>query len=349
MNGQIQSIIVKSDNFLIVCDKLSRPEIFLAREALSLALKSFGKQVLPYPELPQYLFERFKGILPEDRKGNLSHTTIISIPKIAQIDEVCYEEDENNFSVAVKSKAKIEAKNLSVTEKPLKIDTLFIIASESGVGDLPDNFEIPGNDRRINITKNHIPVSKKMFDIAEKLNIDSSRRKEFATLLYAALAYETKNFRNISGADIFELARDLLNSGADKEKVSKIFDSVKSVPFSRILGRALARTHIDSVTSSSWTFIAKEDFDKSGVKGSEFIPEFLADSLHDNLPEIKTALVFFEEPLGVRCFVQSEDEKLLAKIAKRFQQAVAGNAVYSKRFENFTKAETEFKELLKSF
>lgn len=349
MNEQIQNIIAASNNFLIVSDKPAKPEVFLAREALSLILRTSGKQVLSYPELPIHFFERFKLIIPEERnEGGFSRTTTISVPKLAQIEEVCYEEDENNFLIIVNSKAKVEEKDVLVKEKPIKIDVLFLLTSDLGAQDLPSDFEMSGNERRINIVKNHSTVSKKIFDIAEKSNMDSSHRRQFATLLYAALAYETSNFRSIAGAEVFDLAKSLLNLGADKEKISGIFNSIKSVPFSHILGRALARTHIDNKTSSSWTFITRKDVEKSGIKNSDFTPEDLVDSLHDNIPETKTSLVFFEESSGVRCLVQSGDKQVLVKLAKSFQQAETGSATYSKKFENFTKAEIEFRELLKN-
>lgn len=346
MNEQVQTIIASNNNFLIVSDKLARPEIFLAREALRLVLEASGKRVFSHPKLPDYFFERFQVILPEERGGNFSYTAEISVPKLLQIKEVCYEENENNFLIIITSKSKIEEKNLTIKEKPEKIEVLFLLASELNAEDLQSKFELPPREHRVNIVKNHITISKKIFDIAEKFNLNSAHKRQFATLLYAALIYETKNFRNIADAEVFDLAKTFLSFGVDKEKISEILNLAKSVSFSHILGRALARTHIDRQTSSSWTFITGDDIVKSGVKSSDFTIEALADSLHDNIPEVKTALVFFEDPPGVRCFVESEDKQIIAELAKKFQQRADGNAVYSKRFENFTKAEKEFRELL---
>lgn len=347
MNEQIQNIIAVSNTFLILSDKKERPEIFLAREALRLVLEASGKHVLSYPELPNYFSGKFQSILPGGKTGNFSHVTLISMPKELQIEEVYYEEGENNFLISVNSKSKIEEKDITIEKKPARIEAMFLFTPESDIQDLQSNFELPLRERRINIVKNHITISQKIFELTKNFDLDSARKYQFATLLYAALIYETKNFQNIADAEVFNLAKNLLSLGAAKEKISEIFNSMKEVSFSRILGRALARTHVDRQTSSSWTFITREDVEKSGLKSSDFIPEILFDALRDNIPKVKITLVFFEEPPGVRCFVESQEKHIIEKFAKVFHQGTSGDFVYSKKFENFTKAETELKELLK--
>jgi len=346
MNEQVKNIIVNNNTFLIVSDKLARPEIFLARESLRVALEGNGKKILIYPELPRYFFGKFKAILPPSA-SSIPFITKISVPRSGKIEEVGYQEDGEYFSVTVTSKHKIEADKILIKEKAPKVEALFLVNFLSDISELSEIAEFPPKDRQIEIIKNHILVSKKIYDISVAISPDVSRNIKFATLLYAALTYETKNFKSFVTEEVFDLARTLLKNGADKEKIGQIVNSEKSISFSHVLGRALARTQIDPLTSSSWTFITKNDFEKSAIKSEEFSPQNLIDSIHEHIPEVKASLVFFEESPGVRCFAHSFDSAIIRRLNRSLGEPANGQYLSSGKFENFTIAEQTLRQLLK--
>ena len=347
MNEQIKNIIANNTNFLIASDKLSRPEIFFAREALRLFLEKSGKNILIFPDLPRYFSEKFAGLIPARQGNDIPFKTSISIPKLLQVQEVCYEEDENNFSIVISSKSKIEAINILINELTPETDVVFLLSFDSDVEGLKEVAHLPPRERHINIVKNHVVFSKKVFDIAENLDIGLAHNPEFVTLLYAALAYETRNFKHEVSEEIFEFAKNLLMLGAAKEKISGILSAAKSIPYSHILGRALARTQLDPNTSSSWTFITKKDFEKSAFLNEQFVPEVLVDSIHENIPQVKNSLVLFEEAPGVRCFVYSGDKQVIKNLAQELKQPPEGQYIYSGKFDSFTSAERVMRGLLK--
>ena len=224
---------------------------------------------------------------------------------------------------------------------------MFLLSFDSDIERLKEIANLPPRDRHINIVKNHITLSQKVFDIAESLDADLSRNPEFVTLLYAALVYETRNFKNPVNEEIFDFAKNILKYGAAKEKISEIINASKNIPYSQILGRALARTKIDPGTSSSWTFITKSDFEKSALLNEQFAPAVLVDSIRENIPQVKNSLVFFEESPGVRCFVHSEDEQIIKKLSRGLGQPQNGQYIYSGKFGSFTDAERVMRDLLK--
>ena len=347
MNEQVKNLIVNNTNFLIASDKLSRPEIFLVREALRIFLEKLGKNVLVFPNLPAYFSEKFAGLIPARQGNSIPFKTSISIPKLLQVGEVCYEEDENNFSIVISSKSKIEARNILINEMIPEANVLFSLSLDSDVDGLKEIAQLPPRERHINMVKNHVVFSKKIFDLAENLDINLAHNFEIVTLLYAALVYETRNFKCEPSEEIFDFAKNLLMLGAEKEKISGIINAAKSIPYSHILGRALARTQLDLNTSSSWTFITKKDFEKSAFLNEQFIPEVLVDSIHENIPQVKNSLVLFEESPGVRCFAYSEDKQVIKKLAQELKQPSSGQYIYTGKFESFTNAERVMRGLLK--
>ncbi len=348
MSEQIRNIIADNNNFLIASGNTAPSEVFFAREALRFFLESLGKNVLVCPQLPGFISDKFASVLPARQNQKTSFKTEISVPKNVQIEEICYEEDEKNISVIISSKSKIASSDVLMREKLPKADVLFLLSYDPDIATLTNIAELPPRERQINIVKNQVPISKKVFDIARNFDENLSRKQELTTLLYAALVYETKNFRSGVSEEIFDFARMLLKSGAAKEKIAEAAESLKDISFSNVLGRALARTQIDQSTSSSWTFIAKNDFEKSGAPQDEFSRAALLEVLRENIPQVKTSFLFFEEPSGgARCLAYSVDTAISDKFSRELKQASNPLYFYSDRFGNFTDAERHMHKLLK--
>lgn len=127
-------------------------------------------------------------------------------------------------------------------------------------------------------------------------NIFNNEKKiteEMATCLLTGIISKTKNFRtpNIT-PKVLTTSSKLISLGADREKiVNKLYRS-RSINVLKLWGRILARLTSKLNNGVLWSIITKEDFAKTNTNEND-IKEAI-DELIANIPEAKTAVIFYE-------------------------------------------------------
>lgn len=120
---------------------------------------------------------------------------------------------------------------------------------------------------------------------------------DIATVILAGIISKTQSFRTGSVTpNTLNIASQLINFGADREKIVKHLYRAKSISYLKILGQALARLEIDLKTELVWTTITREDFSRTGAAEEEL--KELMDELTANSPEAKAVLLLFENTRG---------------------------------------------------
>jgi bifunctional oligoribonuclease and PAP phosphatase NrnA len=115
-----------------------------------------------------------------------------------------------------------------------------------------------------------------------------------ATSILTGMIASTRSFKtpNVTPATL-NLASNLINLGADREKIVKNLYRTKSIATLKLWGQALTSLQVEKNIGLVWTSLTKNDFKHSGAKMSD-IQELISE-LIGNSPEASLILILFED------------------------------------------------------
>jgi len=114
-----------------------------------------------------------------------------------------------------------------------------------------------------------------------------------ATPLLTGMIAATHSFKTTNVTPLtLQIASELINHGADREKIIQNLYRMRSLAALKLWGRALTKLKIDPVTRFAWTIITQDDFSISGAGESEL--QDIIDELISNSPEIDLTLLIYE-------------------------------------------------------
>ncbi len=120
---------------------------------------------------------------------------------------------------------------------------------------------------------------------------------DIATALLAGMISQTQSFKTTNVTPLtLNTASQLMNLGADREKIVKNLFRTKSISSLKIWGEALTHMESDPKLGLVWTTITREDFARAGATEEEL--KELIDELVNNSPEAKLILLLYENTRG---------------------------------------------------
>lgn len=121
-----------------------------------------------------------------------------------------------------------------------------------------------------------------------------STNEATATAILTGMIAGTRSFKtpNVTPATL-NLAGQLMNLGADREKIIKHLYRTKSIATLKLWGQALTGLQTERSIALAWTLLTRDDFKRSGA-GMNDIQE-LINELIGNSPEASLILVLFED------------------------------------------------------
>lgn len=131
----------------------------------------------------------------------------------------------------------------------------------------------------------------------------------------------------------YEDEDDFFVINIDYHDLFEIIKTGQSLSFSQILGRALARTRINEPLKSIWTFISKEDLEKTDNKNADDALFFqIIRNIKNLIPSPPIAIILWQKKDAVFGAMLKDDE-----------------IKTSGPFKNFTEAEIIIQKALKEF
>ena len=340
--------IINSGNKVLVAGEPSVDEAtMLSMLALKNIMDTSGKKVFLTPAPSEGIKAKFGKIFSYSDARELPQKIKIKIPKNSEIEELRYEEDENFLNVLISPKNKIEPADLVIEKSPYEIDAAFcFFDGEAGWKKTATSVAKPPGEKTIYISGGERAVAGKINEIHEIINGSGPLPQNTATLLMASLICETDNFQRQNGA-VFALANTFLGAGADQKTIREIMLADKKIGLAQILGRALARTTSEENLKTSWTFLTKNDFDKTGLEPSKDNVLFLLRKVRSNIVPPLSSIVCYEDSGGVRSLIYHENKNVLANMASALGGAPESSYFLASGFKNFSEAENRIRQLLK--
>src|SRR3989338_7904124 len=253
---KIRNVCANAGPFAVVSNNETAEEIYLAKEALAMAIRNAGLPVHLYPERQKDFAEKWLAVLPPANNKSLTFSTSILIPKNKiETQEISYTEDERYVSINISAgKEEISKENVVFKTLPAMVDIVFFFppfGQENNGGNLPVEIakkitvSEPDNVISVSVDSTGETLAEKVFsiiNIIESTGDISAKKSPVPDILFAVLMIETDQFQKNISDKTLALASSLLKLGADKEKITGIM-SDKSPSFARLLGRALARSY----------------------------------------------------------------------------------------------------------
>lgn len=276
-----------------------------------------------------------------------------------KIDTLSYDIKDNWLSIYLTPKQGIITKNeLRTAQSGLKYDLIITINAQDleSLGKIFFNntdlfYKVPiinfdnhpGNEHfgqvnfvELTTTSISETIFKTMAQLAQS-HIDA----DIATALLTGMISQTQSFKTTNVTPhTLNTASELMNLGADREKIVKHLYRTKSISSLRIWGEALTHMESDPSVGLVWTTITREDFARAGAAEDEI--KELIDELVNNSPEAKMILLLYENTRGenkVHGFLAVDKQHDAKMLLQSFQPE--GN----KKTASFTIANKTLKEV----
>ncbi len=343
----VKKLLNSSEKILVAGEPSADWATLLAMLALKNILDGAGKKTILWPECGAGFKDKFEKIIPKSDGFEALQKIKIKIPKSAQLEELKYEEENDFFSIIISPKSALEPSAVSIEKSPHEMDAAFcFFADVDGWKKITAPIERPPAEKTVYVSGGEKTAAEKISGIHEIINDSRPMPQSTATLLLASLIYETDNFQKQNNG-IFGLADTLIGAGADRKAVEEITLADKKIEAAQILGRALARTTAEEELKTSWTFLTKNDFQKTGFAPSKENALLILRKARSNIIPTPCSVLCYENGEEVEALVYHEDKNVLGSLALVLGAIPQSPYFFASGFKNFSEAETKIRNLLK--
>lgn len=195
-----------------------------------------------------------------------------------------------------------------------------------------------GEINLVDITRSS--ASEIVFELLSLIDADTEIEKQDATRLLAGIIEKTQSFKNKKTTPrTLEIAALLMESGAEKNLIIETLYKTKPLNLIKLWGRASVRSKFDGKKNTLWTFLPKEDFDKTSTNTSDI--KFVIEHTSDYFSQPEFHAVLFENPEKghIRAILKTND--VLLKKAKTAADCDLkdGFLIFKDSFASFPEAE----------
>ncbi len=175
-----------------------------------------------------------------------------------------------------------------------------------------------------------------------------------ATALLTGMTIATNSFKNANITPLtLQVASQLVNCGADREKVVQNLYRTRSIATLKLWGQALTHLQHDVKTGLVWTTLTHEDFTRSGSSTEDL--SGIVEEIISNSPEAKIIMVLYENKesdgkQSIRGLVTTEKNYDAITILKQFKaEGNKKHAMFTLYDKTLAQAEQESTAALKEF
>lgn len=340
----IKNLMAGASKAALVIPASPTEEEFLLEEILREALEKTGKKVYvskgdtekyknnwrdfiksPVSQFPEKIYIRFPGKIEFEGISQTNEALLTFAPD-----------------------APMPLENIQI-QKGLAVPDALIAFVENKDALSSRNLEItlPEESKMIFLGSKTRTLSEKIFDLVKLISPEVAGSK--STMLYGALAIETKQFSKNLSAGVFGLAKTLLEAGAKPDSISGRLNKTENLSAGEIqlLGRALARSMDDQALKIFWTFLAATDFEKTHIGSSEEKIISLQQRIAKYSPKDCVMLILWENSdRKVFGLAAGEGERLIL-LANSLGAALKNNNLFFGPYENFSSAEKALRDIFK--
>ncbi len=311
-NQQIHEQINRASEILITCKEHYNGDSLASVLSWLQILKKMGKNataVISNFSLPtHYEFLSGLGTIKSDLY-HLKKFTIVVNTAETPIEELSYDKTEQELLISLTPKHGVYSDDdVSFRPSHYKYDLILVV-------DSPDLESLGKIYERQADFFYHTPIinldhspSNEYFGQINKVDLTATATTEIiynlleafgqemldetlATYIYTGMTEKTKSFKsNNVTPNTLRIASQLIQAGAEREKVITHLYRTKSIQTLKLWGRALAKLQLEPKLKLAWTALSTLDFTKTGA--SEFHLQGLVDEIITEAPQAEVVLIF---------------------------------------------------------
>ncbi len=316
LTEQYHKAIDASSNVLIAFKQHHDADSIASALALKLLLEKMGKKVSIASD--NFTLDAMYSFLPESQciSNTLEDTKQLKIcidVKQTPIKDLSYAIEDGTLNIIITpKKGALAHEHLTTQEGTYPYDLIITVDTEDleSLGSLfTDHQDLFYNTTIINI--DHKPENEEYGQInhvdpnttstAEALyhlisSIDQHNQlmdAHIAQCLLCGIIAKTKSFKSVRVTPkTLHTASQLINHGADRDKIIKNLYYTKSIKTLKLWGKVLTRLTADAQHAIAWSYITQKDFDELKVS-----PDKLTDVIEELIltaPEAKIILIVYE-------------------------------------------------------
>lgn len=358
-------LIEKSEHLGLLMPKGASFDCLAAGEVLARALAKKGKQTgvigkdpagLPIPEVFQNL----------NSSSGLPREFIVTLDTTrSPISQLRYEKGETRVDIILSPKeSAVLRDSVSFKDGKMLCDCIVAIgvenieeASEKISGDPDilattpivniDNGAANKNYGEANIVDGgRASVSELVYQFLSSTE-ENPLDRDSATMLLAGIVQKTAGFKTGStSADTLLASSELMRLGASLEDAYGLTRESEPLGMAQLTGRASVRSRLDEDKKILWSFLTKEDFDKTGRSPKDV--STVLGRLDSSFPRHNAVAALWQDPVdgGVYATLSGE-RKILEEIkAREGGEFMSPYLKLSRAFTSFREAEDKVSALL---
>ncbi len=309
---QILEQINRAKEILVTCKEHYSGDSLASVLAWQYILKKMGKSATAV--ISNFTIPNTYKFLPQinDIKSDLLHLkkfTIVVKTTQTPIEELSYDKTDQAILISLTPKFSIYSeKDVSFQSSDYKYDLIFVLDSPDleSIGQIyekqTDFFyhtpiinidHSPANEYfgQINVVDLTATATSEInFSLLNSLGIELLD-ETLATYIYTGMTEKTKSFKtNNVTPNTLNIASQLIQAGADREKIITHLYRTKSIQILKLWGRALAKLQLDPKLKLAWTSLNKLDFAKTGTKEEHL--QGLVEEIITETPQAEIILIF---------------------------------------------------------
>ena len=313
-NQQIHEQINRAKEILITCKEHYSADGLAAVLTMYKILSKLGKRaqiaISNFVPQPQFAFLEGQSVIKNDLYHLKKFTIQVDTEK-TPVEELSYDKQDKKLIISLTPKTgTYSEQDIHFSASNYKFDLIIVIDSPDleSLGSLYEKqADFFYHTPIINI--DHSPANE-YFGQINKVDLTATSSSEItytllqtlgpelidetiATYIYTGMTEKTKSFRSTSVTPhTLHIASQLIQNGAEREKIVTHLYRTKSIQILKLWGRALANLQLEPKLKLVWTSLTANDFALAGASEEQL--QGLVDEIISETPQADVIVLFIE-------------------------------------------------------
>jgi len=313
-NQQIHEQINRAKEILITCKEYYSADGLAAVLTMYKILSKLGKHtqiaINNFSPQPQFTFLEGQSVIKDDLYHLKKFTIQVDTAK-TPVEELSYDKQDKKLIISLTPKTgTYSEQDVHFSASNYKFDLIIVIDSPDleSLGSLYEKqADFFYHTPIINI--DHSPANE-YFGQINKVDLTATSSSEItytllqtlgpelvdetiATYIYTGMTEKTKSFRSTSVTPhTLHIASQLIQSGAEREKIVTHLYRTKSIQILKLWGRALANLQLEPKLKLVWTSLTANDFALAGASEEQL--QGLVNEIISETPQADVIVLFIE-------------------------------------------------------
>lgn len=285
---------------------------------------------------------------PFENRVQLKENVFIKLDtKKIPVSQLRYEKEGDIIKIIMEGQGPVDTAGIRIEKESIPADLLMLIdTSEEDTAGIAA--EIPHKEM-VRLSSQSQGLSIKCAEIVKTLFENIPEELKESVLFLAQYEENQKILPSKAG---LEIIKELVGAGPDEEKLKAAKNALTPPSFWKLLGRALARSADEPEISTTWAFLTKADFEKTGETENAALR--LLEKLRSLKSENKFAVLMWESQKSIpensrsiEVILGSEDRETLKNLASAFGASPASSYFLVNGFKAFSEAEIKIRSAIR--